>query len=122
MNLRDNIKAIKKEVEKERADSTVEQCLTLIIDKFFHDGDVDDSVSLDAYYRDYIFDSDRPWDDNELSFKQRQFAHKEAKKRLEELCVKLRKFGFKCTAVAEYSKTTDNRQHVFHTPYISVKL
>ncbi len=122
MSLRDNIAAIHKEVKKKNVDVIVQGCLELIVERFFESCELRDSVTLDPFYKDYIFESNRDWDDTELSYKQRLHAHREDKKRLEDLCVKLRKFGFKCQAVATHSKVTDDRKYCFHTPYISVKL
>lgn len=121
MNLRDHFKAIQKEIKKHREDATVQQCLQIIVDKFFQSGEVQNSIELDAYHKDYIFERNEIWEDPNITFKQRVFAHNEDKRRLQSLCLKLNEFGFKCKAVAKISKM-HNGTPVFHTPWISVKL
>ena len=121
MNLRDNFKAIQKELKKTREDEKVQLCLQLIVERFFEEGEVKHSIEISAFWKDSIFESDRGWERSELTYKQRLFAHKEAKKQVQSLCDKLNEFGFKCKAMAVATQQNDGRFY-FQNPWISVKL
>ena len=121
MTLGNHIKEIRNQLKSKNKDTIVQSCLQVIVEKFFQDGVVSKSIELDVYWNDNIIEKDNIWDDpSNYTLQQRLFAHKQAKKELEELCKKLNTYGFKCKAIARLSK--NGKETIFHTPWIKVKL
>jgi hypothetical protein len=109
-------------------DTELGTALQIILNKFSDDQFQHDSVELDIYWKSSFGSYNyRPWCENpnhdpiELSPEKELYEYKKAAKKLEPLCKKLRKFGFKCKVIARTTKKEDG-QILVHTPWIEVKV
>ena len=122
MNLAKMIKTLQTEMYKTRTDSELESFLNVIIDHLCRDNFEVKEIVLDPYYNDYIYDSqNHQWNDDKLTYKQREHAQKQAIINLNIIRKKLKKFGFKCGVHVHQTSKTEYGT-IFYNPLLIIKL